>query len=196
MKKFSELFLYLKNILSMNKFLKYFIIFCLVALGAFIFYVQMKKAESEKPTVYIDNYSGSGVKIFRKKEIWVELENESSLVKKDLKQGTHILQVHQINNNSIDTIRINIQKEKNYVLNLFGKMTYYEGKVMYQSKLEIGNSFTPEEREITKSFFQTRADFILEEPPSQIEITSMIKTPKSFNSKANRKYLRRKNQTW
>ncbi|MFK8009843.1 MAG: hypothetical protein AB8H03_26045 [Saprospiraceae bacterium] len=180
----------------MNKFLKYFIIFSLAALGAFIIYVQMKEIESEKPTVYIDNYSGNGVKIFQKKDVWVELENESSLVKKDLKQGTHVLFIHNMEDYSIDTIRLNIKKERNYVLNLFGKMTYYEGTVRYQSRPDYKDNPTTEEREITKSFFQTRADFIMQEPPSQIEVTSIIKASKNFNSKTNRKYLRRKNQIW
>jgi hypothetical protein len=181
----------------MNKFLKYFVLFCVVTLGVFIFYIQILKAENEKPTIYIDNYSGSTVKIFRKNNVWLELENESSLVKKDLKQGTHILYVHQLENNSIDTLRINIKKENNYILNLFGKMTYYEGKLIYQTKLDYKNGPPPtEEREITKPFFQTRADFIFTEPPNQIEVNSIIKTPKNFNSKTNRKYLRRENQVW
>ncbi len=180
----------------MNKFLKYFIIFCLVALGAFIFYVQLKEAENKQPTVYIDNYSGSTVKIFRKDEIWVELENESSLVKKDLKQGTHILFIQNLERNSLDTFRMNIRKENNYVLNLFGKMTYYEGKVTYQTKLGKGNNETFEEREIIKSFFQTRADFILERPPNTIEEWSKNPPYKWANAKMNKKYLRRKNQIW
>ncbi|MFK7773549.1 MAG: hypothetical protein AB8F94_15470 [Saprospiraceae bacterium] len=180
----------------MNNFLKYFIIFCLFALGAFIIYVQMKEIESEKPTVYIDNYSGSSVKVFRKKEVWIDLKNESSLVKKDLKPGTHVLHIHKMENNSIDTIRINIKKERNYILNLFGKMIYYEGELNYQSRPDYKNISPSEEREITKSFFQTSADFILEEPPSLIEVTSTFKTPKNFNSKTKRKYLRRKNQVW
>ena len=180
----------------MNKFLKYYIIFGLLVLGAFIIYVQMKEVESEKPTVYIDNYSGSAVKIFRKNEVWIDIENGASIVKKDLKQGTHILHIHKMENNSIDTFRINIKKERNYVLNLFGKMTYYEGKVLYQTRLDNEKNQPSEEREITKYFFQTSADFILETPPNQIEVTSIVAPPKSFNSKTNRKYLRRKNQVW
>jgi len=180
----------------MNKFLKYFIIFCLVALGAFIIYVQFKKTENEKPSVYIDNYSGSAVKIFRKNELWVELEKESSLVKKNLKQGTHVLHIHKNENNSIDTIRINIKKENNYVLNLFGKMTYYEGEVIYQTSSQNDINEILEEREIAKSFFQTRADFILEKPPSSIEEWSNSTTHKNFNTKRKKKYLRRKNQIW
>ena len=81
--------------------------------------MQLKNKENEKSTLYIDNYSGSAIKIYRKKDVWIELENEASLVKKDLKQGTHILYVHKMENNSIDTLRVNIKKERNYVLNLF-----------------------------------------------------------------------------
>ncbi len=180
----------------MNKFLKYFIIFSLVSVGAFFIYIQLEIKEKEKPTIYIDNFSGSAVKIFRKNEIWLEMEDQSSLVNKDLKQGTHILYIHSLSENSIDTIRINVKKENNYVLNLFGKMTYYEGELTYQTKPEFDNSPPIEEREITKAFFQTRAAFILEKPPFQIKVRSIISPPKNFNSKTNRKYLRRKNQSW
>ena len=180
----------------MNKFLKYFIIFGFAALGAFVIYLQLKKAEKEKPTVYIDNYSGSAVKIFRKNEIWVELENESSIVRRDLKQGTHILFIQNMERSSLDTFRMNIRKENIYVLNLFGKMTYYEGKITYQAKFEKGENEVFEEREITKSFFQTRADFILEKPPNSIEEWSNRAPFKWENAKRNKKYLRRKNQVW
>ena len=75
-------------------------------------------------------------------------------------------------------------------------MTYYEGKVVYKTKLDYESNPPSEEREITKPFFQTTADLIMEEPPNQIEVRSIVTTPKNFNSKANRKYLRRKNQVW
>lgn len=176
----------------MNEAIKYTIYFFIGAIGYFIVSSYLEKTEKEKPTLFIDNYSGSDIKIFQKDDLWLEINNNSSIKKRDLKQGTHILYVHKMNDSSIDTFRINMRKENNYVLNLFGGMTYYEGELLYLKKLEDGvNHSTKEEREITKSFFQSRAEFIFEKPPYRIEDRSIVKMPTS-----KRKYLRRKNQVW
>ena len=176
----------------MNKTLKYFIIFCIVGLGGWVIHLQMKKTEREKSSIYIDNYSGSPVKIMYKNDIWGKLEDQSSIIKKDLNQGTHILHIHKMDNSVIDTFRINIKKENNYVLNLFGGMTYYEGELIYKTKPKDGVNYPQKkERKIIKSFFQTSAAFIFERPPYKIEERSLLKMPTT-----KRKYLRRNNQAW
>lgn len=185
-----------KHLFNMNNFLKYLLLICLVGLGLFKIYVEWIKADKRKPTIYIDNYSGSPIEIYRKNEVWVSLFNESSTIKKNLNVGTHFLYIHKLDEKLIDTLRIDIRESKKYILNTFQAMNYYEGEVLYQKRPESQSYQSKDEIEISDIFFQTTADFILDQPASDILVYSKNKAPKNFNTKSKRKYLRRGNQNW
>lgn len=176
--------------------MKYFIVLSLSIVGSFTLYVKWIELENLKPTLYIDNYSGSAINIYKKKSLWLELENQSSTVTNELKQGTYFLYIKQTQSNLIDTLRIDIKKKKNYVINAFNAMTYFEGDALYQNRMDGINSKSTKETKISKPYFETNAHFILEKPSNQIEIYSRNKAPKSFNTKTTKKYLRRLNQVW
>lgn len=180
----------------MNKIIKYCIIGSLICIAVFTAYVKWVEIENKKPTIYIDNYSGSAVEVKYRNNKWVELNDKSSSIKNDLKQGTYFLHIKNLNSALIDTIRIDIKEKKNYIVNISNAMSYFEGEISYQKTPTLGNNDLAKENKINKYFFQTKADFILEKPSNQIEIWSKNKSPQHFNARATKKYIRRANQNW
>jgi len=137
----------------MNKVLKYFIICCVGGLIVFSAYVNWMEMENKKPTIYIDNYSGYAVDIKYQNKKWLQLDDKSSAIKRDLSQGTYFLYIMNINTSDVDTIRIDIQEKKNYVLNISDIMSYYEGEITYQKNYELKNKDHAKEEKISKHFF-------------------------------------------
>ncbi len=180
----------------MNKILKYFIITSVTCLLAFTAYVKWKEIDNKKPTIYIDNYTGSSIEIKYRNKNWIQLKDENSIMNRDLKQGTYFLHIKNMDTSAKDTIRIDIKEKKKYVLNLFQGTSYYEGEISYQKISDPSNHTSSQEVKIDKIFFETKADFVLEKPSNNIKIWSKNKSPKYFNTSATKKYLRRVNQNW
>ncbi len=175
----------------MNSILKYFIIICLLVLGFFIGYVKYVELDNKKPTIYLDNHCGERVRIMKSKKLWAELDNGSTIIKRDLKQGTHFLYIHKTESNVIDTISIYVKEKKKYILNPYKGMTYTEEEIMYKSVYDGRNVKNQKSTNINRIFFETDADYILKKPVSQIKLRSKNKSPEYFNAQVLKKYLKR-----
>lgn len=176
----------------MAKRIKYFVLLFILAVGSFQIYIQLHKWNNQRPKLYIDNYSGSEIEVIKSDKSWLKIEDNSSVLKKDVKIGKTTFYVKNLENGKIDTLQINIEKGSKYILNLFGRMTYYEGEIIYQENLEQSRGELVNENKISERIIKTNADYIFETPPTQIkEYVVNDKSKYQQNYKVTKKYIRR-----
>ncbi len=140
--------------------------------------------------VYVENFSGKEVRIQKDAKDWLALANGGTEVVR-IRGGGHVIAVFSADGKKLRETNVDVpaRRSADYVFNVLGAGTYYEGDVSYgDTSYRFGSG--PSERKITEEWFETEVDYLLEKPPDSVRVSG------SGSGTLSKRYLRRESQKW
>jgi DNA-directed RNA polymerase subunit RPC12/RpoP len=119
--------------------------------------------------IYVDNLVGPGVRLELDGQPWVEVADQSSR-KTSLRKGKYVVVIYSAaTNQELDRMEINVTDRGPFVLNVLGAQTYAFGRAEYGT-LAFGSP--PAEVAKKDKWFKADVDYLFEEPPSSISVST------------------------
>lgn len=134
-------------------------------------------------TIHVDNFSDQNLRIVVDDQPWGTFRSTSTDVK-TLKPGHHRIVVFGTGDNKLDELNVNVDRMGVYVLNLLRAQKYHKGSAQYGGFAFGGDRPI----EVDDAWFSAKVDFLFENPPESITVSTKRGQPAVG---ASRTYLKR-----